>query len=99
MEVARSVREDFLHQLAFHEVDTFTSPKKQLMMMNLIMEFYDKAFSVLSSEITVDKIIELSVKEKIGRFKYIPEENTEESYIEIKNEINYQLKELVEKGA
>lgn len=98
MEVARSVREDFLHQLAFHEVDTFTSPKKQLIMMNLIMEFYDKALSILSSDVSVDKMINLPVRERIGRFKYIPEENIENNYSEIKNEIHVQLKELAERG-
>ncbi len=98
MEIARSVREDFLHQLAFHEVDTFTSPKKQLMMMKLIMEFYDKCLSVLSAEISVDEMAALPVRERIGRFKYIPEEKIDESYAEIKAEIHTQLKELAERG-
>ena len=98
MEIARSVREDFLHQLAFHEVDTFTSPAKQLVMMKLIMGFYDKCLSVLSSDISVDAIVALPVRERIGRFKYIAEENVQSSYAEIKNEINTQLKELAERG-
>ncbi|MBE6785038.1 MAG: V-type ATP synthase subunit A [Ruminococcaceae bacterium] len=98
MEIARSVREDFLHQLAFHEVDTFTSPKKQLMMMKLIMEFYDKCLSVLSAEISVDEMAALPVRERIGRFKYIPEESIDESFAQIKAEIHTQLKELAERG-
>ena len=93
MEAARSVREDFLHQLAFHEVDTFTSTKKQLAMMKLIMAFYEKSLEILGSE-----IISLPVKEKIGRFKYIPEEQVEEKYNEIKSELVSQLKELAERG-
>ena len=98
MEAARSVREDFLHQLAFHEVDTFTSPKKQLIMMKLIMEFYEKSLSTLSQDTDIDKIIALPVRERIGRFKYIPEEGIDEAYTEIKNEIHIQLKELTERG-
>ncbi len=98
MEIARSVREDFLHQLAFHEVDTFTSPKKQLIMMNLIMEFYEKCLSVLTPEISVDKIVSLPVRERIGRFKYISEEDIDENYAEIKSDIHVQLKELAERG-
>ena len=98
MEIARSVREDFLHQLAFHEVDTFTSPKKQLIMMKLIMEFYDKCLSVLTADITVDSMVALPVREKIGRFKYIPEENIDTAYTEIKSEIHKQLKQLAERG-
>lgn len=98
IEIARSVREDFLHQLAFHEVDTFTSPKKQLIMMKLIMEFYEKCLSAISSEISVEKIAALPVREKIGRFKYVPEENLDEKYLEIKNEIHIQLKDLAERG-
>ena len=98
LEIARSVREDFLHQLAFHEVDTFTSPKKQLIMMKLIMEFYEKCISVLAPDISVDSIITLPVREKIGRFKYIPETEIDERYAEIKNDIHSELKELTERG-
>ena len=98
MEAARSVREDFLHQLAFHEVDTFTSPKKQLIMMKLIMEFYEKSLSVLTDELKVDSIVSLPVREKIGRFKYIPEDQIDEKYNEIKAEITSELKELAERG-
>ena len=98
MEAARSVREDFLHQLAFHEVDTFTSTKKQLIMMKLIMAFYEKSLEVLNDEIKVDSIVSLPVREKIGRFKYIPEDQVEEKYNEIKSELVSQLKELSERG-
>lgn len=98
MEAARSVREDFLHQLAFHEVDTFTSTKKQLTMMKLIMAFYEKSLEILNDEIKVDSIVSLPVREKIGRFKYIPEEQVEEKYNENKSELVSQLKELSERG-
>lgn len=98
LEIARSVREDFLHQLAFHEVDTFTSPDKQLLMMKLIMEYYDKCLAALSEKTTVDAMIALDVRERIGRFKYIPEEETKEAYTQLKSEIKLQLKQLAERG-
>lgn len=98
IEVARSVREDFLHQLAFHEVDTFTSPKKQLLMMKLIMSFYEKCLETLTSDTDIDGLVSLPVREKIGRFKYIAEDMIEEKFVEIKNEIAIQLKSLSERG-
>ena len=67
-------------------------------MMKLIMEFYEKCLSAISSEISVEKIAALPVREKIGRFKYVPEENLDEKYLEIKNEIHIQLKDLAERG-
>ena len=66
--------------------------------MKLIMEFYDKCLSVLTADISVDKMVALPVRERIGRFKYIPEESIDESYAEIKNEIHKELKELAERG-
>ena len=67
-------------------------------MMKLIMAFYEKSLEILGSEIKVESIISLPVKEKIGRFKYIPEEQVEEKYNEIKSELVSQLKELAERG-
>ena len=98
MEAARSVREDFLHQLAFHEVDTFTSPEKQLMMMKLIMEFYEKSVALTTDETNINDLIMLPVREKIGRFKYIPENEIKDKYNEIKAEITTEIKELTERG-
>ncbi|MBQ7861915.1 MAG: V-type ATP synthase subunit A [Clostridia bacterium] len=98
MEAARSVREDFLHQLAFHEVDTYTSPEKQLKMMKLIMEFYEKSVALTNNETDINSLVMLPVREKIGRFKYIPENETEDKYNEIKTEITTEIKELVERG-
>ena len=98
MEAARSVREDFLHQLAFHEVDTFTSPEKQLLMMKLIMEFYEKSVALTTDETDVNDLNMLPVREKIGRFKYIPENDIHDKYNEIKTEITTEIKELTERG-
>lgn len=80
MEAARSIREDFLHQLAFHEVDTYTSLKKQYLMMCLIMAYYDRSSDALALGADIDKIAMLPEKEAIGRFKYVKEEDIDTEY-------------------
>ncbi len=88
MEVARSIREDFLHQLAFHKTDTYTSLKKQLYMMELIIAFYNYGQKCISKNIDINEISSLPVREKIGRFKYTDEENIDEEYNKIISELN-----------
>lgn len=95
METARSIREDFLHQLAFHEVDTYTSLKKQLYMMQLILNFNDKAIDTISKGADVEEVSGLPVREKIGRFKYVPEENTDAEFERINVEISSELSQLL----
>ena len=73
LEAARSIREDFLHQDAFHEVDTFTSLKKQHMMMMLVLAYYDQAGEALNKGVNIERLVNLPVRETIGRFKYTPE--------------------------
>ena len=75
LETAKSIREDYLHQNAFHEVDTFTSLEKQYKMMKLIYDFHRLANDALEKGAEYSDLIKLPVREKIGRTKYIPEEN------------------------
>ena len=98
METARSIREDFLHQLAFHEVDTYTSLTKQLYMMRLILTFHDKATEAVIKGADVEEISVLPVHEKIGRFKYVPEEKTAEEYEKILLEISAEINQFVSRG-
>ncbi len=70
LEAARSIREDFLHQNAFDEVDTYTSLEKQHDMMLLIVQYYEKAQAALSGGMDIETLISLPVREQIGRFKY-----------------------------
>ena len=97
METARSIREDFLHQLAFHEVDTYTSLKKQLYMMKLILGFNDEAAKVIAKGADVEEVAELPVREKIGRFKYIEEEKTDAEFQRLSLEISEELNGLLSK--
>ncbi len=73
LEAARSIREDYLHQNAFDETDTYTSLEKQYYMMTAILMFYDKCSEALSRGVSIDSIVKLPVREKIGRLKYVPE--------------------------
>ena len=96
METARSIREDFLHQLAFHEVDTYTSLKKQLYMMKAILAYFDLCSETLNQNVPIDVLVSLPVRERIGRFKYVKEDDIDTEYEEIlkqlHKELNAQLK-------
>ena len=97
METARSIREDFLHQLAFHEVDTYTSLKKQLYMMKLILNFNDEAYESIKKGADIEAVANLAVREKIGRFKYVEEKNTDAEFDKLSVEISSELNELLDK--
>jgi V/A-type H+-transporting ATPase subunit A len=77
MEGARSVREDFLHQIAFHDVDTYTSLEKQYKMLDLVLTYYRKGQECLKRGVPIDKIVNLEIREEIARSKFIPEEQME----------------------
>ncbi len=70
LEVTRSIREDFLHQNSFHDIDTFTSLLKQYRLLNLILHFYHKAGKAVDKGVGINKLIQIPAIEKIGRAKY-----------------------------
>lgn len=80
MEAARSIREDFLHQNSFHEVDTYSSLKKQHLMMKLVLAFYEQAKEALEKGANIQGLIKMEVREKIGRFKYVTEDKLDKEY-------------------
>ena len=80
LEASRSIREDYLHQNAFHEVDTYSSPIKQYMLLKLIMSYYEKSSAALEADASFAKLCALPVREDIGRFKYISEEECRERF-------------------
>lgn len=80
MEAARSIREDFLHQNSFHEVDTYSSLKKQYLLMKLVVAYYEQGVEALEKGANIQDLVKLDVREKIGRFKYVLEENLDEEY-------------------
>lgn len=75
METAKMIREDYLHQNAFHETDTYTSMRKQLLMLRLIYDFYTLSEEAIKSFVSLNDILACPFKDKIGRAKYIPEDD------------------------
>ena len=97
METARSIREDFLHQLAFHEVDTYTSLHKQEKMMRLILAYYDEALDTLSKGADIEEIVKMPVREHIGRFKYTEEKDVDIHYNDVLSKLSNDMKNLLDK--
>jgi V/A-type H+-transporting ATPase subunit A len=90
LEGARSIREDFLHQNAFHEIDTYTSSQKQYRMLKMILRFYHKAKEALAAGVPIKTIEELAVRERIARTKYLDESEIDK-IAETEKEIDSQL--------
>ena len=96
METARSIREDFLHQLAFHEVDTYSSLRKQYLMMKLVLHFYDGSLDALKKGADIEKLVSIPSRESIGRFKYVPEKDIEDTYKTVCAAIDSEIKAVVD---
>jgi V/A-type H+-transporting ATPase subunit A len=94
LESTRMIREDFLQQNAYHEVDTYCSPQKQYGMLKLIINFHEKTTAALDNGALIDDIVNLKVKEEIGRMKYIPEAEFPQGMMEINDKIESQCKEI-----
>lgn len=77
LEAAKSIREDFLQQNAFHEQDTFTSLHKQDKMLTMVLSYYNSAVKALSSGVYLGNILELPIRERIARAKYIDEKDVD----------------------
>ena len=91
LEVAKSIREDYLQQNSFHEIDTYTSLEKQYRMLKLVLLFKKEAEKALEAGVYLDKILKLEVRDKIARAKYIHEDDikkTDEIAAEVKADID-----------
>lgn len=97
LEAARSIREDFLHQDAFHEVDTYTSLDKQFMMMELVLKYFDISLDALNKGVNVEKLVNIPVRERIGRFKYVVSEKLKGEYDDIISTLNKETLDLIKK--
>ena len=95
LESARSVREDYLQQNAFDGIDTYTSPKKQHTMMKLVLAYYDAAEAALDEGAKVNDLVALQVREAIGRFKYVAEDEIDAKYNEIIETLKSQIKDAI----
>ena len=97
MEAARSIREDFLHQNSFHEIDTYTPLDKQFRMMELVLAFYEESSEALKRGATIKNILNMEVREKIGRFKYTHPEDVEAEYDKIIKALHQELEAAIAK--
>jgi V/A-type H+-transporting ATPase subunit A len=93
LETARSIREDFLHQNAFHEVDTHTLMTKQYEMLKTILHFHKQALAAIGADVETADIFKLAVREEIARAKYIPQSDIDK-IPQIRETINEQIKQL-----
>ena len=98
LETARSIREDYLHQNAFHDIDTFTSLNKQFGMLRLILRWGELGDRALKAGAEFSKISALPIREDIGRAKYIEEKDVGEKFAEIEKKLEQQMAELYEEG-
>ncbi|MBQ2642531.1 MAG: V-type ATP synthase subunit A [Eubacterium sp.] len=97
METARSIREDFLHQDSFHEIDTYTSPEKQYLMMKLVMAYYDEGLKALNEGANINDLVQIESREAIGRFKYTEEENVAKEYDRILETLQSEMLRTISK--
>lgn len=93
--VARMLREDFLQQSAYHEIDAYVSLKKQYQMLKTILRFYDRSTAAVELGVRLKSIAELPVKNEIARMKEIPEAQAEKKISSIQSEIDAQFDKLV----
>lgn len=94
LEAAKSIREDFLQQNAFHEQDTFTSLDKQNKMLTMVLAFYNEAVKALKEGVFLGDLLNLPIRERIARAKYIDEKDISQ-IVDITNDIPVQINELV----
>ena len=97
LEITKSLREDFLQQNAFHEVDTYCSLPKQFKMLKLILSFYNEAQRGLKEGVYLDEILALPAREKITRAKNISEKELD-SFDKIEEEVKEAISKLIAEG-
>jgi V/A-type H+-transporting ATPase subunit A len=95
METAKAIREDYLHQNAFHEIDTYSSLIKQLKMLSLIMKQYEYMYEALQKQVDIEDIIDIKAREKVGRSKYVKEDDLG-TFDAIEQELKQEISALTE---
>jgi V/A-type H+-transporting ATPase subunit A len=98
LETSRSIREDYLHQNAFDPTDTYTSLAKQVLMMRAILSYYDKALDALNKGAEIEMLVNLPVRERIGRYKYEQESKIEEEFESIQAQLDMEIRDVLERS-
>lgn len=91
METAKSLREDYLHQDAFNDIDTYASLHKQYVMLKLILSCHHESLVALENDADLNDVISISSKETIGRFKYTPENEVDEKAAIVEKKMKQEL--------
>lgn len=99
LEATKSIREDYLHQNAFHDVDTYSSLNKQLKLLKLILGYYELAKDAVTKGAPFGQLASLPVRETIGRFKYTEEDQIDAAYEDTMAELKTEIADLISKEA
>lgn len=99
LESARMIREDFLQQSAFHEVDTYCPGKKQYEMLRLMSKFNDLSMDAVAKNVHIDDIINMKSRESLARMKNIPNKQFEKQFTEAEKELETEIKALINGGS
>ncbi len=98
LEVSRSIREDYLHQNAFMDEDTYTSLNKQFLLMKAILTYYDKSAEALNKGANIERLAALPSRERIGRLKYVAEDGAAAEFDAAIKQLDEEIKIAIEKG-
>ena len=98
LEACKAIREDYLHQNAFHDIDTYASMNKQHRLLKLIMEYYNKGSVAIEKGAEYNDLISMPIRETIGRFKYIEEATVDKQYETLMEELTQGIQHLISKG-
>ena len=98
LESSRSIREDYLHQNAFDPTDTYTSLKKQVLMMRAILSYYDKALDALNKGADIEMLVNIPVRERIGRYKYEPEDKIDNEFESIESQLDKEIEDVLKRS-
>ncbi len=98
LEVARMIREDFLQQNAYHEIDSFCSLEKQYLMAKIVLQWYGGAMEAIESGIGIEKLERMQIKDAIARMKYVSNEGFREKYEQIMKDMKDEFEGIKRKG-
>ena len=98
LEACKMIREDYLHQNAFDDIDTYTSTNKQFKMLGLILEYYKSGLRALEADVEFNKVASMPIREEIGRFKYFEEKDVDAEYENVTGKLESAVDELIKEA-
>jgi len=98
LETTKSLREDFLYQNAYHDIDTYASPAKQFGNLEMILNFHDSALGALDRGVGLADIIKLKVRDDISKARFVPEDQVKSTYSSIEKRIGKSFDLLIKKA-